>query len=202
MPLSENFKEVCFRSGRFLLTCLILVGCSHLFILLPQTGSWEGSDVEVIIDELKQLVSELALTSGHHMSKKAKKEQRATFREIQSTLVDDEPPCDCINIGGTTLEVDSWKELIQLNFIRHCLQSGFQAQCMTNETLWKIFGLDGTEIMANLGMSGGGLSQFEKRMTMGKTSEAAKAADQNLVKKRKNRTKAKNSFLTADGDEY
>lgn len=153
-----------------------------------------------MIEELKQLVSELALTTGHHMSKKAKKEQRATFREIQCTLVEDEPPSECINIGNTTLDLNSWKEVIQLNFIRHCLQSGFLTQLMTNDTLWRIFGLDGSEIMAKQGMAGSGMSQFEKRMMMGKTSEAAKAADRNLSKKRRNRNQAKQSFLTADGD--
>ena len=132
------------------------------------------------------------------MSKKAKKEQRATFREIQYTLVDDEPPSESINIGSTTLDLTSWREIIQLGFIRHCLQSGFQIQLLTNSTLWNIFGLDGQQIMANQGMSGNGMSQFEKRMIMGKTSEAAKAADQNLVKKRRNRNQAKHSFLNAD----
>jgi len=35
-----------------------------------------------LMDGVKQRVSELSVESGHHMSKKAKKEQRATFREF------------------------------------------------------------------------------------------------------------------------
>ena len=94
--------------------------------------------------------------------------------------------------GKVTL--NSWQEIIKLNFVRHCLQGGFQIQLMTNETLQAIFGavFDG---------SGMPLNQLEKRMYMSKTSEAAKAADRAMTKQRRNRTNVKNHFLTADGED-
>ena len=84
------------------------------------------------MDEVKQRISELSVESSHHMSKKAKKEQRQTFREFMATIVDDEPPCEVVAFRGGTLTLNSWKEVVQLNFVRHCLQGGFQIQLVTN----------------------------------------------------------------------
>ena len=159
-------------------------------------GSWDGTEWQEMIDEIQQRIAQLAVESGHHMSKKAKKEQRATFREFQATLVDDESPQQIVNFRGGSLELGTWKEIVQLNFVRHCLQGGFQVQLLTNATLQAIFGADG-QALAEFS----GYSQLEKRLILSKTSEAAKGADQELSKKRRNRTNAKNQFLTADGDD-
>lgn len=161
-------------------------------------GSWDGSEWEVLMDEVKQLISELSVESGHHMSKRAKKEQRATFREFMSTIVDDEAPCEVVSFRGGSLELKTWKEIIQLNFIRHCLQGGFQIQLVTNETLHTIFGANAFILND---ASGAALSQLEKRLIMSKTSEASKQADQKLNKKRETRTNVKNYFLTVDGED-
>mmetsp|Transcript_39271 Transcript_39271/g.118117 ORF Transcript_39271/g.118117 Transcript_39271/m.118117 type:complete len:228 (+) Transcript_39271:1103-1786(+) len=165
--------------------------------LLSPVGSWDGTEWEVLMDEVKQRVAELSVESGHHMSKKAKKEQRATFREFMATIVDDESPSEIVSFRGGQLTLKSWREIIQLNFIRHCLQSGFQIQLMTNPTLHAIFGADG-----NLLSTIENMSQLEKRLTMSKTSQAAKAADVDLTRRRRNRTNMKNHFLTADGDDF
>lgn len=161
-------------------------------------GSWDGSEWEVLMDEVKQLISELSVESGHHMSKKAKKEQRATFREFMSTIVDDEAPCEVVTFRGGTLTLNTWKEVVQLNFVRHCLQGGFQIQLVTNETLHAIFSANGQILNDSTGAS---LSQLEKRLYLSKTSEASKAADQKLNKKRDTRTNVKNYFLTVDGED-
>lgn len=149
------------------------------------------------MDEVKQLISQLSVESGHHMSKRAKKEQRATFREFMSTIVDDEPPCEVVTFRGGSLTLQTWKEVVQLNFIRHCLQGGFQIQLVTNTTLHAIFGANG-QLLNDV--TGASLSQLEKRLIMSKTSEASKAADRKLTQKRRVRTNVKNDFLTADGE--
>jgi hypothetical protein len=156
-------------------------------------GNWDGSEWEILMDEVKQRVAELSVESGHHMSKKTKKIQRAAFRDIMSTIVDDESPEEEVNFRGGKLKLTSWKEIIQLNFVRHCLQGGFSNQLMTNETLHDIFG-------AILGGSGG-KSQLEKRLYMSKQSEASKAADKAMIKQRRTRNNIKNHFLTADGED-
>ncbi|KAL3788948.1 hypothetical protein HJC23_000232 [Cyclotella cryptica] len=156
-------------------------------------GSWDGTEWEVLMDEVKQRIAELSVESGHHMSKKTKKEQRATFRDYMSTIVDDESPTEEVNFRGGKLKLKSWKEIIQLNFVRHCLQGGFQVQLMTNETLHDIFGA----VLS----SSAGMSQLEKRLFLSKQSGASKAADKAMTKQRRTRTNVKNHFLTADGDD-
>jgi hypothetical protein len=115
-----------------------------------------------------------------------------------STIVDDEAPCEVVSFRGGSLELKTWKEIIQLNFIRHCLQGGFQIQLVTNETLHTIFGANAFILND---ASGAALSQLEKRLIMSKTSEASKQADQKLNKKRETRTNVKNYFLTVDGED-
>ena len=160
-----------------------------------QQASWEGTDWEVIMDEISQRVSELAVQSGHHMSKKAKKAQRSTFREFLATIVDDEPPEEAVSMRNEgSLTLTSWREIVQLGFIRASLQSGFQIQLMTNETLQIMFGVEG-------GVKANGLSSLEKRLYMSKASEAAKEAHLELTKKRDKRERVRNHFLTVDGDD-
>ena len=159
-------------------------------------GSWDGTEWEVMMDEVKQRVAELSVESGYRLSKKQKKLQKATFREFMSTIVDDESPSQIVSFRGGTLCLNSWREIIQLNFMRHCLQAGFQIQLMTNATLQTIFGADGSILN-----SAADMSQVEKRLIMSKTSEASKKADKHRTRQRRNRTNAKNHFLTCDGED-
>jgi hypothetical protein len=129
------------------------------------------------------------------MSKKDKKDQRKTFREFTTTIVDDESPCEVIAFRGGQLTLESWREIIQLNFIRHCLQSGFQAQLMTNPTLHSIFNMDGNTLNELTNMS-----QLEKRLVMSKTSDASKQKYNQRNKHRKAKIHSKTSFLH-DADE-
>jgi hypothetical protein len=159
-------------------------------------GSWDGSQWEVIMDEVKQRIADLSVESGHHLSRKARKEQRSTFREFMATIVEDEAPEEVVAFRGGRLSMNNWKEIIQLNFVRHCLQGGFQIQILTNETLHLIFGANGQLLMENATMS-----QLEKRLILSKTSDVAKAADIDLKASRKKRENIKNHFLTVDGDD-
>jgi hypothetical protein len=160
-------------------------------------GSWQGSPWEPTMDDIQQRMSELAAESSHYLSKKLKKEQRATFREFLATVESDESPTEMISYRGASLRLQSWKEVIQLNFLRTCLQGGFQIQLLTNPTIHAMFG------SALETAQGGvdGLSSLEKRLFMSKTSEASKTADLDRIKKRRVRTNVKNHFLTVDGDD-
>jgi len=149
------------------------------------------------MDEIKQSVAELSVESGKHLSKKLKKDQRAIFRDLSSTIVDDESPCEVVTFRGGQLTLNSWREIIQLNFIRNALQTGFQIQLMTNNTLQMIFGLDASVLNTATQRS-----QLEKRHTQSKTSEASKQAYNERNKDRKSKMRAKHAFLDADGDEF
>ncbi len=159
-------------------------------------GSWEGTEWEADVDEITQNVYELAHSSGHYLSKKAKKEQRHVFRDYLGMLQDNESPEIVINFRGGSLELTSFGDVVALDFVKRCLQGGFQAQLLTNPTLQAIFGCDGDA----LGHSSG-YSQLEKRLLLSKTSEASKLKDQDRHKGRKKRQNVKNHFLTADGDD-
>lgn len=158
-------------------------------------GSWEGSEWEDDVDEITQTIYELAHASGHYQSKKAKKEQRHVFRDYLGMLQDNETPEQVVNFQGGTLELTKFGDIVALDFVKRCLQGGFQVQLLTNPTLQAIFGCDG----AALGNSNG-YSQLEKRLLLSKTSEASKMKDQDRHKGRNKRHNVKNHFLTADGD--
>ena len=113
-----------------------------------------------------------------------------------STIADGESPKESIAFRGGSLEVTSWKGIVQLQFVRHCLRGGFQIQLLTNPTLQTIFGADGSILNGS-----GNMSQLEKRLYMSKTSEAAKMAHVDMTKKRRARSNVKNHFLTTDGDD-
>lgn len=161
-------------------------------------GSWDGTEWEALMEELKQRISDLSVQSGHQLSKKAKKEQRSVFRDLAATVIDDEAPHETISFrGGSSITLKSWKEIIQLNFIRNCLQGGFQAQLTSNVTLLNLFGVDGEAVQNTAASS---LSQLEKRLILSKMSDAAKSADRTMTRQRRNRHNLKHQFLMADGD--
>jgi hypothetical protein len=159
-------------------------------------GGWDGSFWEDVVFEIQQRVAELSNQSGHSISKKAKKELRSTFREYSNTISDNESPKETVLFRGGSLELICWKDIVQLQFIRHCLQGGFQIQILTNPTLQIIFGADGAVLNGP-----GTMSQIEKRLFMSKTSEAARLAYVDMTKKRRVRNNVKNHFITTDGED-
>jgi len=162
-------------------------------------GGWEDTPWEETMDYLTQLIVQLSNQSGHYISKKAKKEQRATFREYMVTILENESPERTIALAKsktTIITLSSWKQIIQLNFIRHCLQGGFQIQIMTNPTLQAVFSIPSNAIQNN-----DHYSQLEKRLLLSKNSEASKQAYADRNKKRRVRNNIKNHFITTDGED-
>ncbi|KAL3944792.1 MAG: hypothetical protein SGBAC_001115 [Bacillariaceae sp.] len=157
-------------------------------------GSWEGSKWEDTMSEIEALMECLSNQSGHLLSKRKKKETRTIFRELLSTIQENEPPLQVLQFRGGTLELTSWKSVIPMSFIRRCLQDGLQMQLMTNPTLQAIFGVN-AEV---LNSSQRAMSQKEKRLLFSKASVNAKEKDRNRTRKRQSRTNAKNLFLTND----
>jgi len=96
-----------------------------------------------------------------------------------STVVDDENPEVDIKFPGGTLTLSTWREIKQLDFVRHCLQSGFLAQMSNNETLQDIFGADADILMD---MENNKMGKVDKRLLMSKNSEQNKT-NKNFDKK-------------------
>jgi Interferon-related developmental regulator (IFRD) len=179
-----------------------------------QRGSWDGSAYEDTMNEIQQRVEALAVESGKKSThgggsggnrKVQRRLRRATFREYAATLVENESPDETVHVRNTgRLEITTWKDLIVLNHLRQCLQSGFQVQLLSNPTIQAMLGVDQTMITSRAGGGGGGmnlLSAEEKRVVLSKTSVAVKTADQDRRGKRDKRENVKNHFLTADHDD-
>jgi Interferon-related developmental regulator (IFRD) len=167
---------------------------------------WSGTSYEVVMDEISQRIQELSTESSKYLSKKTKKEQRATFREYVATMVDNEPApeTDIIAIRNVhTFTVSSWRDIVVLNFMRQCLQSGFQIHALANPVMQSIFRLSPQVLQEHTSGASGvaGLSSVEKRLIQSKSSETSKLADLHLKKQRHKRQHVKNHFLTADGDD-
>lgn len=166
-----------------------------------QRGSWDNSQWEDTMEEIKIRIEELTNQTGHFMSKQAKKEQRKTFREYMATICHNELPEEVLYFKSSSLTLTTWKEIIQLEFVRHCFQGGFQIQLLTNATLQAMFGFSGGSTTNNNDTnvySTAGMSQLEKRLLLSKTSEVSKIADKKLNKDRTKRNNIKNHFLTVD----
>ena len=189
---SMDLKAAAGQALALIHECRLKLGSDHEKFA---QGSWEGSAYEEVMAELQQTISDLSTESAHHLSKKVKKEQRATFRDFRATIVDDEGPEETVAFRGGSFTLHTWRELIPLTFVRQSLQGGFQIQLLTNPTLQSIFGANANVLNAMAGMS-----QLEKRLLLSKTSEVSKNADQLLTKERNKRNNVKNHFLTADAE--
>ena len=121
------------------------------------------------------------------------------FRDFLNLLQDNETPDHVVQFRGGSLELTTWKDIITLEYMKRCLQGGFQIQLLTNPALQFLLGANGDALRGSRG--GGGYSQLEKRLLLSKTSEAAKSKDMNRHKGRDKRNNIKNHFLTADGED-
>ena len=94
-------------------------------------GTWEGCsppEAEGAFDAASARVAELSVEGSRSMSRAARKRQRADFRDFAATVVDDEPPDEEVSFRGGRVRLTSWREVVRLGSIRHCLQGGFQIQ--------------------------------------------------------------------------
>jgi hypothetical protein len=194
------FKEAAGRAVAYIHDARIMLGSTQVENATDaqyKLGSWEGTDYEDIMHDITQSVYNLAHASGHYMSKKAKKDQRQVFRDYLAMLQDNEDPVHVIQFrGSATLELTTWKDVIAMDFIRRCLQGGFQIQLMTNPILQGMLGANGDALQATVSYS-----QQEKRLLWSKNSEMAKSKDQQRHKGRDKRHNINNDFLTADGED-
>lgn len=90
-----------------------------------------------ILNQVRDLSSE---AGGKGSAKKDLNNQRSSFREILDFLEYGYPPETSVKIGGDSLNVTSWSQLIQLNFLRHFLGGGFVKHMQENEFLHDLFG--------------------------------------------------------------
>ncbi len=90
-----------------------------------------------LFETLKALVSD----SAKHRSKKDKKQQRASFRDILKTIEEGEFDGQKIKFGTESLYIDNWIRRKQYEALREALATGLNAHLMQNEFVREIFDL-------------------------------------------------------------
>lgn len=93
------------------------------------------------IEELYDFLRELANESGRHKSKREKRQQKASFRDISKSVEDGLPPDEQIRFGLEYIQMTSWTWLCRYNRFKETLGSGTNIHLESNMLLRDIFEL-------------------------------------------------------------
>ncbi|XVF64178.1 hypothetical protein PTKIN_Ptkin09bG0147200 [Pterospermum kingtungense] len=145
--------------------------------------SKEGfSHIQGLKGKILNQVRDLSVEAGGKGSaKKDLNNQRNLFKDVLEFLEDGYCPETSTKIGGDSLQMSTWSQLIQLNFLRHFLGGGFTKHMQENEFLQDVFGF--TPKRRNL-LGTEHLSNSVKRMYKSPNSALNKARTQHLNKQR------------------
>ncbi len=165
------------------------------------SSSFDGEDAlkqaiqveqTLTVDEVVEIVEELAHEYDRSKGKKERKEQRSVFRNIVSSISNNENPELCIKIQNEAITFERWSHILQMNFLKSILKSGFQFHFRNNPLVREIFGLgpppeeDGNDR----------LSKLEKRMYMSDASSVKKERALERKKERRHKRNQKNQFMS------
>lgn len=141
--------------------------------------------LESIVDRLRDMARE----GSKRMSRKDKKAQRASFREVYAAVAEGQPPEEVINFRTRSFRLTSWVKMKQLESFRDCLQGGLLAAFGTNPVIHDVLEIDPASFETPL----------ERRM-VDKNSELGKWRTTTRSRNRRTRESAKHHF-TEDGED-
>jgi len=151
--------------------CLALV----LEFAYDHDEEYEPEDLDGLIQALKQLATD----STKSRSKKDRKEQRSTFRDVLRGVELGEPPNEKVKFGREVLRLDSWFITLQYQWFCKLLGSGMNLHLASNLMLREIFEL------------GAPLPQFDSSTADRPSKEERNAANQ-LARKIRTGIRGKN----------
>jgi len=93
------------------------------------------------LDELIAVLKQLATDSTKSRSKKDRKEQRSSFRDILRGVEEGDPPSEKVKFGQEVLFLDSWYKKIQYDWFCKVLGSGMNLHLSSNSMVREIFEL-------------------------------------------------------------
>jgi len=93
-----------------------------------------------LLSELKQLATDCSKSK----SKKDRKEQRSSFRDVLRAVEEAERPSETIKFGKETLRIDSWFAKTQYDWFCKIMGTGINTHLSTNMMLREIFELGPT----------------------------------------------------------
>jgi len=115
-----------------------------IVVLFENAIDNEGLEDEAfeVVGEAVVAMKELAKDSHKYRSKKDKKEQKSSFRDIIRYIDDNDEFYEKISFGhGESLEIDNWAQKKQFDALRKALGSGINVQLAQNPLLREIFQL-------------------------------------------------------------
>ncbi|XP_057860961.2 uncharacterized protein LOC131069511 isoform X1 [Cryptomeria japonica] len=128
---------------------------------------------------LEQMTTLSIEASGKGSSKKDLNSQRSSFRDILASIQGGMKPEATVKLqNGDVVNVSTWTQIIQTNFLRHFLGGGFQKHMQVNSLLHEIFSFTPSQEKQQA------LSAKEKRLYMSPNSAASKARTQQRNKRR------------------
>jgi len=98
---------------------------------------FEPEDFNGLIADLKQLATD----SSKAKSKKDRKEQRSTFREVLRGVEEGEPPSETIKFGKEVLKLDAWFRKCQYDWFCKVMGPGINFHLGVNSMVREIFEL-------------------------------------------------------------
>jgi len=98
---------------------------------------FEPEDLTELIATLKQLATD----STKSRSKKDRKEQRSSFRDILRGVEEGDPPSEKVKFGQEVLFLDSWYKKLQYDWFCKVLGSGMNLHLSSNYMVREIFEL-------------------------------------------------------------
>jgi len=144
--------------------------------------------------QLVELLKTLAKESGKARSKKEKRTQHSSFRDIQLTIEQGELPEPFkVKFGKEEMEIDSWIKRKHYNSFCEILGTGMNPQLQENEYLREIFELGLPLLASDIDNNKGKLTKMQKTQ---QNKEQFRYRTKNMNKKRENK-----AYVHTQGDE-
>lgn len=179
LPLLSSLLEMDSRAVR--------ISAGEAIGLILSVGSLSSLDILQlrVIEQMKELSRE---AGGKGSSKKDLHNQRSSFRDFIAFIEGDEEPGATVKLqNGYTLNISTWSQIIQMNFLRNFLGGGFQKHMQENSLLHEVFNFIPVQEKQQA------LSAKEKRMFKSPNSIVSKARTRQLNKQRAAKQECNNS---------
>lgn len=153
-----------------------------LALILECGRSHDDDFLSEYLDDLIDAVRQLATDSHKYRTKRDRKAQRATFRDVLRYLEEDILPEINVRFGNECLVLDSWAIHHQYSALCVAMGPGMTSQLQENEFIREIFQL-GEKVVLNLALKSAKQSKLERHL------HNAAAFKQRTLTRGKNRDK-------------
>jgi len=140
---------------------LRITGGEAIALILEFAYQYDEEFLPDGLDSLIESLKQLATDSTKSRSKKDRKEQRSSFRDILRTVEDAEPPNEKVKFGQEVLYLDSWDRKLQYEWFAKVLGSGMNLHLTSNFVLREVFEL-GAPLPAYDPLSSNKMSKSER----------------------------------------